>query len=34
MEVFIEVDAEVDMDEVREGLSQLAEDLHVDIIVE
>jgi glycine cleavage system transcriptional repressor len=34
MEVSIEVDTETDMDEVREGLSQLAEDLHVDIIVE
>lgn len=34
MEVSIEVNSETDMDEVREGLSQLAEDLHVDIIVE
>jgi glycine cleavage system transcriptional repressor len=34
MEVFIEVSSQTDMDEVREGLSQLAEDLHVDIIVE
>ena len=34
MEVSIEVSAETDMNEVQEGLSQLAEDLHVDIIVE
>jgi glycine cleavage system transcriptional repressor len=34
MEVSIEVDTKTDMDEVQEGLSQLAEDLHVDIIVE
>ncbi len=34
MEVSIEVNAETDMDEVQAGLNQLAEDLHVDIIVE
>jgi glycine cleavage system regulatory protein len=34
MEVSIKVNMETDMDEVREGLSRLAEDLHVDITVE
>jgi glycine cleavage system transcriptional repressor len=33
MEVSIKVNMETDMDEVREGLSRLAEDLHVDIIL-
>jgi glycine cleavage system transcriptional repressor len=34
MEVSIEVSAQTDMDQVREGLGQLAEELHVEIIVE
>ena len=34
MEVSIQVSSDTDMDEVQEGLSQLAEDLHVDIVVE
>ena len=34
MEVSVEVNAETDMDEVKEGLAQLAEDLHVEIVIE
>jgi glycine cleavage system transcriptional repressor len=34
MEVSIEVNKETDMDEVKDGLGQLAEDLHVEISVE
>lgn len=33
MQVSIEVNAETDMDEVREGLNQLADDLHVEISI-